>query len=178
MTSEVTPTTPAADAVREAPPVSEAIARYLRVCSSGGMPRRYVDIVQLAVEDAERLGYFNGLATARESALVAERDAYKDRLFAAIEGDEILAYALERIDGTDRISPMQMSELLDVASANLARAQTAEAERDALRAVAIEQAVLLGELSKGFKPDDELFTQIVEVGAALDALAAPAVEGV
>ena len=63
-------------------------------------------------------------------------------------------------------------------NAATARESALVAERDALRAVAIEQAVLPGELSKGFKPDDELFTQIVEVGAALDALAAPAVEGV
>lgn len=52
------------------------------------------------------------------------------------------------------------------------------AERDALRVVAIEQSALLGELSKGLFPDDDLFAQIVEVGAKLDALSSPAVEGV
>lgn len=39
-------------------PVGEAMARYLRVCSSGGMPKKLRESVQSLVEDAQRLGYF------------------------------------------------------------------------------------------------------------------------
>jgi hypothetical protein len=49
-------TTPPAQPVQE--PVADAIARYLRVCSSGGMPKKLQESVQNLVYDAERLGYF------------------------------------------------------------------------------------------------------------------------
>jgi hypothetical protein len=39
-------------------PVADAMARYLRVCSSGGMPKKLQESVQSLVYDAERLGYF------------------------------------------------------------------------------------------------------------------------
>lgn len=50
--------------------VSEAMHRYLRVCSSGGMSKRRIDTVMASVEDAERLGYFD-LAIAQ--AILADR---------------------------------------------------------------------------------------------------------
>ena len=65
---------------------------------------------------------------------------------------------------------------IDVLRTADAREYALIAERDQLHTLAIEQSVLLGELSKGLNPDDELFQQIVEVGAKLDALSAPAVE--
>lgn len=40
------------------PKISDAMAGYLRVCRCGGMPTTQSDQVMAAVEDAERLGYF------------------------------------------------------------------------------------------------------------------------
>jgi hypothetical protein len=42
----------------EQEPVADAMARYLRVCSTGGMPEELQESVQNLVCDAERLGYF------------------------------------------------------------------------------------------------------------------------
>lgn len=39
--------------------VSKAMAAYLRVCSSGGMPKHLREQVQRSVDEAERLGYFD-----------------------------------------------------------------------------------------------------------------------
>jgi len=49
-------TTPPAAPVQE--PVADAMARYLRVCSTGGMPEELQKSVQSLFYDAERLGYF------------------------------------------------------------------------------------------------------------------------
>lgn len=38
--------------------IPTAIRRYLRRCSSGGMSKKQIDIVQANVDEAERLGYF------------------------------------------------------------------------------------------------------------------------
>jgi hypothetical protein len=35
------------------------MAAYLRVCSSGGMPKHLREQVQRSVDEAERLGYFD-----------------------------------------------------------------------------------------------------------------------
>jgi hypothetical protein len=51
-------TPPAAPVQPEQEPVADAMARYLRVCSSGGMPKKLQESVQNLVCDAERLGYF------------------------------------------------------------------------------------------------------------------------
>lgn len=85
----------------------------------------------------------------RESAIIAERDALQ----------------------------LDLRRLMEKHNALHVNDQAVRVERDALRAVAIEQSALLGELSKGLHPDDDLFVQIVEVGTKLDALSAPAVEG-
>lgn len=50
--------------------VSDAMRRYLRVCSSGGMSRKTVQTVQANVDEAERLGYFK---IAIAAAILAER---------------------------------------------------------------------------------------------------------
>jgi hypothetical protein len=39
--------------------VSEAMARYLRRCRSGGLTNKQSDLISGAVEDAQRLGYFD-----------------------------------------------------------------------------------------------------------------------
>ena len=79
--------------------------------------------------------------------------------------------------------PSQAKSLAESAAsrscfANSSSKPWASAQCDALRALSIEQSVLLGELSKGLFYSDPLFGQIVGVGAKLDALSAPAVEGV
>lgn len=38
--------------------ISKAMSAYLRVCSSGGMPKELREQVQRSVDEAERLGYF------------------------------------------------------------------------------------------------------------------------
>lgn len=38
--------------------IPNAIRGYLRRCSSGGMPKEHIDIVQANVDEADRLGYF------------------------------------------------------------------------------------------------------------------------
>jgi hypothetical protein len=51
-------TPPAAQPATVQEPVADAMARYFRVCSSGGMPKELQESVQNLVYDAERLGYF------------------------------------------------------------------------------------------------------------------------
>jgi hypothetical protein len=52
--------------------IPAAIRRYLRKCSSGGMSKKHIDIVQINVDEAERLDYFK-LAIAE--AVIASRVA-------------------------------------------------------------------------------------------------------
>ena len=52
--------------------IPAAIRSYLRKCSSGGMPKKHIDIVQINVDEAERLDYFK-LAIAE--AVIASRVA-------------------------------------------------------------------------------------------------------
>ena len=52
--------------------IPAAIRSYLRKCSSGGMSKKHIDIVQINVDEAERLDYFK-LAIAE--AVIASRVA-------------------------------------------------------------------------------------------------------
>lgn len=147
-----TPTTPAADSVRDlfeqwVEDEGGHAAETLRLHRfSENSYRSYPELQRpLAVFRAA-----HRIATARESALVAELDAYKDRLFAAIEGDEILARALEMVNGTNRISPMQMSELLDVASVDRGHLSDLRYVLNVLwkaHAIVDDQSALRGEIS-------------------------------
>jgi hypothetical protein len=55
-------------------PVADAMARYLRVCSSGGMPKKLQESVQNLVYDAERLGYFKATTSPAQPAVQEGRD--------------------------------------------------------------------------------------------------------
>lgn len=75
--------------------VSTAIYNYLRVCSSGGMPRDLIEQVQQAVDSAGRLGYFDDVASPAHSPDKAatregvDRRALIDAMLVALtEADE------------------------------------------------------------------------------------------
>ena len=76
--------------------IPAAIRSYLRTCSSGGMPKKNIDIVQVNVDEAERLGYFK-LAIAE--AVIASRVAAPQPAPVA-HGDARLAR-----EGYDRKEP-------------------------------------------------------------------------
>ena len=67
--------------------------------------------------------------------LEADAENYRARLFRALEADPILKDAHEQVDDCRRNPTfMDMSKLLDVASANFTERKRVEAERDQLRA--------------------------------------------
>jgi hypothetical protein len=56
-------------------PVADAMASYLRVCSSGGMPKKLQESVQNLVCDAERLGYFKATTPPAAQRRIEELEA-------------------------------------------------------------------------------------------------------
>lgn len=73
--------------------IPNAMLGYLRRCSSGGMPKNHIDIVQANVDEAERLGYFKlAIAEAMLSAsppqpASAAREPLTDEQITAIKED-------------------------------------------------------------------------------------------
>ena len=66
--------------------IPTAIHGYLRRCSSGGMSKKHVDIVQANVDEAERLGYFK-LAIA-ETMIAARPSTPTGKDSLTVEPDE------------------------------------------------------------------------------------------
>ncbi len=65
-------------------PVADAMARYLRVCSSGRMPKKLQESVQNLVYDAERLGYFKAITPPAAQITYTKKDvdSVRDHLMA------------------------------------------------------------------------------------------------